>query len=74
MTKEEARAALDALNMRPVDLGREMAELTGGQYSKTTVNNWLNVRGPSDACVIFLRMKLAAAGIAWPIEQRDRAA
>tara|TARA_R110000851_G_scaffold70500_4_gene157225 strand:- start:103 stop:315 length:213 start_codon:yes stop_codon:yes gene_type:complete len=59
-TPSEARALLDQTGLKQVDLAREMSALSGRHYSPQTVNAWFREggRGPSDACVIFLKMRL----------------
>ncbi|WP_300396668.1 hypothetical protein [Henriciella sp.] len=59
MTPSEARQLLNELELSQVELSEEMGKLTGRAYSKQTVNAWFREggRGPSDACVIFLRME-----------------
>ncbi len=57
-TPAEARELLKKSGLKQVDLAVEMGELTGKKYSPQTVNAWFREggRGPSDACVIFLKM------------------
>lgn len=59
-TPSEARALLERAGLKQVELAAEMSRLTGRSYSPQTVNAWFREggRGPSDACVIFLRMRL----------------
>lgn len=54
----EARELLKKTGLKQVELAAEMSSLTGRHYSPQTVNAWFREggRGPSDACVIFLRM------------------
>lgn len=62
MDYSDARAALQALQLSQVELAAELAELTGKKYASTTVNKWFTEkgRGPSDVCVVYLKMRLAA--------------
>ena len=66
-TPAQARALLDQIGIKQVELAAEMGRLTGKKYSPQTVNAWFREggRGPSDACVIFLKMK--ANEIAQPV-------
>lgn len=62
-TPAEARALLRQSGLKQVDLAAEMGRLTGRHYSPQTVNAWFREggRGPSDACVIFLKMWVAGS-------------
>ena len=58
-TPKQARDMLEVLDLRQSDLAAEMAAITGKKYSAQTVNAWFrDDRGPSDACVVFLKMAL----------------
>lgn len=59
-TPSEARALLERSGLKQIELAAEMSRLTGRAYSPQTVNAWFREggRGPSDACVIFLKMRL----------------
>ena len=58
-TPKQAREMLAALDLKQSDLAAEMAAITGKKYSPQTVNAWFrDDRGPSDACVVFLKMAL----------------
>lgn len=59
-TPSEARALLERSGLKQGELAAEMSRITGRSYSPQTVNAWFREggRGPSDACVTFLRMRL----------------
>lgn len=60
MTPAEARELLEKTGLKQVEVAAEMGRLTGKKYSATVVSQWFREggRGPSDACVIFLKMRL----------------
>lgn len=60
MTIEEARAAVKTLGWTQKGLADQMSALTGRTYHQATVAKWLSPkgRGPSDACVIMLKLSL----------------
>jgi hypothetical protein len=64
MTREEALEAMEKLGINRDDLAEQLGELTGKRYSRPVVSGWLGPkgRGPSEACVVFLKLKMAAAG------------
>ena len=60
MTNNEARQALDALDMKQVDLARELGAITGKTYAAPTVSTWFGSRGLPDAARVYLALKLQA--------------
>lgn len=64
VTATEARLMLAATGLTQKQLAAEMSELTDRAYSAVTVSAWFREggRGPSDACVVFLRMRAGGSG------------
>lgn len=64
MTPSEARELLKSLGLKQVELAAELSRLTGKKYGAQTVSGWFQEggRGPSDACVVFLRMRAGGSG------------
>lgn len=58
VTAAEARVLLEKSGLKQVELAAAMSRLTDRSYSPQTVSAWFRDggRGPSDACVIFLKM------------------
>lgn len=59
-TPAEARELLKRTGLKQVELAAELGRLTGKKYGAQTVSAWFQEggRGPSDACVVFLKMRL----------------
>jgi len=60
LTKDEARAALKALDMSRPELRDFLSDLTGKKYGKATIDAWFapNGRAVPDAVQVFLQMEM----------------
>ena len=60
LTKDEARAALKALDMSRTELAEKLSDLTDKKYGVHTVNAWFAPKGRAvpDAVQVFLQMEM----------------
>jgi hypothetical protein len=60
LTKDQARAALKALEISRGDLADRLGDLTGKKYGVHTVNAWFAPKGRAvpDAVQVYLQMEM----------------
>ena len=60
LTKDEARAALKALDISRSELASMLGQMTGKKYGIQTINAWLAPKGRAvpDAVQVFLQMEM----------------